>query len=578
MSEIRQRGTATVVHSGDVETDLDPAVAYAACAARDTRWDGRVYLGVTSTGVYCRPSCPARMPRPENCRFFVTAASAATAGFRACRRCRPDALPGHRDLDASTQLVDRALRAIRDGVVDEVGVDGLAARLGVTPRHLHRLVVAELGTSPVRLARTRRAQAARMLLEQTCLPVADVAFAAGFGSVRRCNEVLRAELGASPVEIRSRAARGEAPESGADGRLPDAGVRVALRLPVRRPFDGPRLADAIAVHAIAGVEIAGRGSAAGMEVGMTVDGAAGPESERRAPGRGGRSGAVGAETVFGTDQTSRAAWARATLPAPGGTAFVTVDLAELAAAPADAGSGPWAGDRAAVPVQVHVASLADLTPVVSAVRRWLDLDADPGAVAERLRTDPRLAPLVDHRPGLRVLGSLDPLRTLAAAILGQQVSLAATRTFTGRLAAALGEPTPIADGALAFPGPDRLAAAGPEQLRQALRIPAARARTLHAAAELVAGGLDLGPGADRDAVRAALLDVPGIGPWTCDLMALRALGDPDALPPGDLVLRRALAGPGGRPSPADVVGLAESWRPWRAYATTHLWTDDLESR
>jgi AraC family transcriptional regulator of adaptative response / DNA-3-methyladenine glycosylase II len=511
-----------------VDTDLDPSVAYAACAARDTRWDGRVYLGVTSTGVYCRPSCPARMPRPENCRFFVTAASAATAGFRACRRCRPDALPGHRDLDASTQLVDRALRAIRDGVVDEVGVDGLAARLGVTPRHLHRLVVGELGTSPVRLARTRRAQAARMLLEQTTLPVADVAFAAGFGSIRQCNEVLRAELGASPVEIRARASRGGQAEADIEGRRPAAGVQVALRLPVRRPFDGPRLADAVAVHAIAGVEMAGRGSAAGE------------------------------------------AWARATLPAPGGTAFVGVDLAELGPATAGASSGPWAGDRAAVSVQVRVASLA--------VRRWLDLDADPGAVAERLRPDARLAPLLDRRPGLRVLGSLDPFRTLTAAILGQQISLAATRTFTSRLAGAFGEPTPIAEGALAFPGPDRLAEAGPEAIRAALRIPAARARTLHAAAEAVAGGLDLGPGADRDAIRSALLGVTGIGPWTCDLMSIRALGDPDALPPGDLVLRRALEGPAGRPSPADVVALAEAWRPWRAYATTHLWTDDLESR
>lgn len=536
MSENRQRRAATVVHSWGVDTDLDPSVAYAACAARDTRWDGRVYLGVTSTGVYCRPSCPARMPRPENCRFFVTAASAATAGFRACRRCRPDALPGHRDLDASTQLVDRALRAIRDGVVDEVGVDGLAARLGVTPRHLHRLVVGELGTSPVRLARTRRAQAARMLLEQTALPVADVAFAAGFGSIRQCNEVLRAELGASPIEIRARASRGARPEAESEGRRPAAGVQVALRLPVRRPFDGPRLADAIAVHAIAGVETAGRG------------------------------GAV------------EEAWARATLPAPGSTAFVGVDLAELPPATTGAGSGPWAGDRAAVPVQVRVASLADLTPVVAAVRRWLDLDADPGAVASRLRPDPRLVPLVDRRPGLRVLGSLDPFRTLTAAILGQQISLAATRTFTSRLAAAFGDPTQIAEGALAFPRPERLAEAGPEAIREAVRIPAARARTLHAAAEAVAGGLDLGPEVDRDAVRAALLDVPGIGPWTCDLMAVRALGDPDALPPGDLVLRRALAGPAGRPSPDDVVVLAEAWRPWRAYATTHLWTDDLESR
>ncbi|MGC5629246.1 DNA-3-methyladenine glycosylase 2 family protein [Georgenia sp. Z1344] len=543
---------------------IDDTAAYAACRSRDTRWDGRVYLGVTSTGVYCRPSCPARMPRPENCRFFRTASSAATAGFRACRRCRPDTLPGRRAPGETSVLVGRALEMIGAGVVDEAGVPGLAARLGLTERRLHRLLTGELGASALGLARTRRAQTARTLLEQTDLAVTDVAFAAGFASVRQFNDVVRAELGGSPTEVRARAPRMSGSSRGVDDgaaadRLPHGGATLTLRLRVRPPFDGPRLAGTIAQHAIAGVEGAGA-----------------------------------------------SAWA--VLRAPGGSARVRVALPALAA-PAD--GTPWGGDRVHVALRVGLVDLADLPFVVARVRRWLDLDAEPLAVDEHLRTDPMLAPLVAARPGLRVLGSLDPFRTLVVAILGQQVSLAATRTFSSRLADALGERVPGAEDMdepadddappRLFPAAEALAAAGPEAIRTAVRIPAARARTVHAAAELVAGGLDLGPGADRDEARARLLDVPGIGPWTVDLLALRGLGDPDALPPGDLVLRRSLArrlhatrdarsdarsdalsdlrpetSPAARLDPPAVTARAEAWRPWRAYATTHLWTDDLE--
>lgn len=533
-------------HSGPVET-IDDDAAYAACASRDTRWDGRVYLGVTSTGVYCRPSCPARMPHPHHCRFFRTAASAATAGFRACRRCRPDTLPGHRAPGAPDGTAQRALTMIAAGVVDVSGVSGLAAGLGISERHLHRILVAELGTTALRLARTRRAQTARMLLEQTDLAVTDVAFAAGFASVRQFNDVVRAELGGSPRELRARAPRDLRPGLGVgvgDERAPHGRAGLTLRLRVRPPFDGPRLAAAIDQHAVAGVEGAD------------------------APG----------------------AWG--TLPTPGGDAAVAVDLPGHAAPDA---SGTWAADRASVILRADLARLDDLPVVVHRVRRWLDLDAAPLTIGDHLRRDARLAPLVEERPGLRVLGSLDPFRTLVVAILGQQVSLAATRTFAGRLVAELGAPASGAAGeaaglpggggartggrtaTLLFPDAARLADAGPDAVREAVRIPAARARTVHAAAELVAGGLDLGPGADRDAVRSALLEVPGIGPWTVDMLALRGLADPDALPPGDLVLRRALGrGADTSPRPTEVEARAERWRPWRAYATTHLWTEELE--
>ncbi|MGC5614940.1 DNA-3-methyladenine glycosylase 2 family protein [Georgenia sp. Z1491] len=605
-----------------MSTAIDDAAAYAACSARDPRWDGRVYLGVTSTGVYCRPSCPARMPRRENCRFFRTAASAATAGFRACRRCRPDTLPGRRAPGESPELVERALAMIAGGVVDEVGVPGLAARLGLQERRLHRMLTAELGAGALALARTRRAQTARTLLEQTDLPVTDVAFAAGFASVRQFNDVVRAELGASPTQVRARAPRSPGARGrgvprgaswGADGsgeRVADGAATLTLRLRVRPPFDGPRLAASIAQHAVDGVETV-------TDVEATATLHAGGTLHASATDVGATARLHAAETLH----------ASATLHAAGGPARVSVELSDLSGG----GPKPWDGDRAHVAMRADLTDLADLPAVVARVRRWLDLDAEPVAVADHLGSDPLLAPLVAARPGLRVQGSVDAFRTLIVAILGQQVSLAATRTFAGRLVGALGEAAPwrgsvltgasvlgeatggspmapddagaagpspaAASGAVAspadarpagpastdvsqallFPTPEALAAAGPEAIREAVRIPAARARTVHRAAELVAGGLDLGPGADGEDVRAALLDVSGIGPWTVDLLELRGLGDTDALPPGDLVLRRALGRLlGTTPDPSAVTARAKSWRPWRAYATTHLWTDEME--
>ncbi|HXV93688.1 MAG TPA: Ada metal-binding domain-containing protein, partial [Pseudonocardia sp.] len=181
---------------------LDPDACYRAVQGRDSRFDGRVYLGVVTTGIYCRPSCPARTPRRENCRFFASAAAAVAAGFRACRRCRPDALPGSREWDHRTDLAARAVRQIGSGAVDEVGVAGLAAQLHVSERHLHRVLVAEVGAAPHRLARTRRAQTARLLTEQTGLSLTEIAYAAGFSSVRQFNDVMRTEFGAPPSALR----------------------------------------------------------------------------------------------------------------------------------------------------------------------------------------------------------------------------------------------------------------------------------------------------------------------------------------------------------------------------------------
>jgi len=475
----------------------DAETCYRAVLARDGRFDGRLFVGVRTTGVYCRPSCPSRTPRPENVRFYPNAAAAVAAGFRACRRCRPDALPGSREWDGRGDLVARALRLVAAGAVDEHGVAGLAARLAVSERHLHRSLVAEVGVGPLALARTRRAQTARLLLDQTGLAVSEIAFAAGFASLRQFNDVMRAEFGAAPTALR----RGRRDDAG--GRAPGGGL--VLRLTHREPWTARPLFEFLAARAVPGVE-AGSG-----------------ESYRRVVG-----------TPHGPARVQL-------VPTGRGHVVATLTLPDL----------------------------ADLGGLVARLRRLLDLDADPVAVDAVLRADPALRPLVAARPGLRVPGAVDGFEIAVRAVIGQQVSVAAARTLAGRLAAATGRPTggrpgEGSDGELvrAFPGPADLLSAGLDGLT-GLGLTTQRVRTLLAlAGEVAEGGLVLDAGSDRSATRAALLALPGVGPWTAEYVAMRALGDPDAWPEADLVLRRRAAALG-----ADV----SRWRPWRAYGAMHLW-------
>lgn len=495
---------------GDTFADRD--LAYRAVSSRDPRFDGRLYVGVLSTGVFCRPSCPSRTPRPESCVFHRSAAACVAAGFRACRRCRPDAQPGTRDWDVDADLAGRALRLLESGVVDDEGVAGLARRLSVSPRHLQRVLVAQLGAGPADLARTRRAQVARLLVEETSLPMADVAFAAGFRSVRQFNEVMRTHLGRPPSELRRPTGARVAPSAGRrahpDGPNPSADDpgTLEVRLRHRGPLDAGAWLEHVAARAVPGVE-------------EVVDGVV----RRVLPGRAGPV------------------------------------LASLTVTPAGAAA------RLALP------DLGELTRAVGRLRGWADLDADPARVDEVLAADPRLAPLVAARPGLRVPGSVDGGELAVRAVLGQQVSVAAARTLTGRLVAALGEPTPW--GLRSFPTPAALRSAGVDRLR-AVGLTEARALSLHALAAALDEGLDLGPGADREVARAALAALPGVGPWTVEYVALRALGDPDAFPAHDLVLRRVL----GVSDAREAAARAERWRPWRGYAAQHLWTSAKEDR
>ncbi|MGA2837546.1 MAG: AlkA N-terminal domain-containing protein [Acidimicrobiales bacterium] len=473
----------------------DPDRCYLALQSRDPRFDGWFVTAVTSTGIYCRPSCPARTPHRRNIRFLATAAAAQRAGFRACKRCRPDATPGSPEWDQRADVVGRAMRLIADGVIDRCGVPGLAARLGYSVRQLERVLLAEVGAGPVALARAQRAQTARILIETTPLPMTEIAFAAGFSSIRQFNDTVRSVFAVPPTALRT-----SAPES-ARPADPSAGTLV-LRLPFRRPLSPDNLFGHLAATAVPGVE----------EV--------------------------------------RCSTYRRTLDLAHGPGIVALSPA---------------ADH--IVCRVDLADVADLTSAIARCRRLLDLDADPEAVERVLAGDPALAPLVAAAPGRRVPRTVDGGEFAVRAVLGQQVSTAAARTTTAALVRDHGEPVVDPTGGLThlFPTPDRLVGASPA-------LPGGRARALAQVVDALASGrLDLGPGSDRAEARRVLGALPGIGSWTVEMVAMRALGDPDAFPGGDLGVRRA-AERIGLPGAARALGAhAEAWRPWRAYATQYLW-------
>ena len=483
-------GQSDVVHDISLRAEHDDFDrCYRAVQGRDKRFDGRFVTAVRTTGIYCRPSCPAQTPKPENVRFYPHAAAAAAAGFRACKRCRPDAAPGSRDWDVRADLAARALRGIESGAVDEEGVPGLARRLAVSERHLHRVLVAEIGVGPLALARTRRAQTARMLIEHTALSLSTVAFSAGFASVRQFNDVMRAEFGCPPGELRrSPVARG------------DSVGALTLRLQHRSPYAAEPLLGWLGARAVPAVE--------------EVDG----DTYRRVIGTG------------------------------------VVELRPVA----EAGH---------VIARLDIDDLSSVASVVSRCRRLFDLDADPVAVDETLAADPLLATSVRRHPGMRVPGTVDGFELAVRAVLGQQVSVAAARTFAARLVQRCGKPLDAPRGTLTHAFPTADAVAGVDL--GGIGLTTARTRTLRAlATEVATGRLSLDPVADRDETKARLAALPGVGPWTVEYVAMRALADPDAFPTTDLVLRRAVGSDGER--------RAERWRPWRSYAAMHLWHHTTE--
>ncbi|TDI45698.1 MAG: DNA-3-methyladenine glycosylase 2 family protein [Acidobacteria bacterium] len=476
---------------------LDPDICYRASVSRDPRFDGRFFMGVTSTGIYCRPICPARQPRRANCRYFRHAATAEAAGFRPCLRCRPESAPGTPAWSGSHATVSRALRLIQQRALANAGVDELATRLGVGTRHLRRLLNEHVGVSPLAIEQTRRLLFAKKLITETSLSMAQVARNAGFGSVRRFNTVFRAAYDLTPGNLR---------------RGPRRSVRAAgltLSLAFRPPFHWQALVSFLAQRAIPGLE----------EIG--------PDFYRR----------------------------RVAYPGAAGTVEVR----------------PVPGAR-----HLHLTIPDQLAPhigaVVQRVRNMFDLDADPLRIADVLNRDKRLRPLVRKRPGLRIPGCWDPFELAVRAILGQQITVRGATTLATRLVDQFGrQPAggPSETPGRLFPTAAKLARAD----LTAIGLPRVRAATISGLAQAVSRkSLDLNVSEGLDETVARLCALPGFGEWTAHYIAMRAFCEPDAFPATDLGLRKALADGKELPRPRHVIAMAESWRPWRAYATMHLWS------
>ncbi len=479
--------------------DLDRDICYGALLTRDSRFDGRFFTAVRSTGIYCRPICPARTPKLENCEFFPLAAAAQEAGFRPCLRCRPEAAPGTPAWAGTSTTVARALRLIAEGALDGAGVAQLAGRLGVGERHLRRLFASHVGASPLAVAQNRRLLFAKKLLDESDLAMTEVALAAGFASLRRFNGAMRGAYGRPPGSLRR--------QGGWSGGATD----LRLQLGLRQPYHWPAIRDFLGRRAIPGVE----------EV---------TESYRRSIAVAGSHGVV--EVAPG---------------APG-----------------------------ALVARIKLARPMPIIGIAQRLRRLFDLDLDPAEVAAQLGQDPVIGADVERLPGLRLPGAWDGFELGVRAILGQQVTVKGATTLAGRLVARWGEPLtlngrPTACGGLGhvFPEAARLADAD----LTGIGLPRARAATISALAAAVASGeLSFDGALPPDEARARLLALPGIGAWTADYIAMRALGDPDAFPAGDLGLRKASAARGGPIDAKGLVELSQAWRPWRAYAALLLWT------
>jgi AraC family transcriptional regulator of adaptative response / DNA-3-methyladenine glycosylase II len=475
---------------------------YRALESRDPRFDGLLFVGVTSTGIYCRPVCPARTPKRENCRFFGSAAAAQETGFRPCLRCRPETAPDLASWRGTSNTVSRALALITDGALDgNASVDALAERLGIGERHLRRLFVQHLGASPIAVAQTRRVLFAKQLIHETRMPMTEVALAAGFGSVRRFNEIFRKLFQRPPGALRRKTA--------ANSLSPEAGV--TLRLRYRPPYDWDSMLGYLRARAIPGVEVVENGSYLRT---------------------------VGIDGFTGTVQVTH-------LP-----------------------------ERQSLCVTVRFPRVQSLPAIISRVRRLFDLGADIETIDAHLSLDPLLAPLVAQRPGLRAPGGWDGFELAVRAILGQQVSLAAGRRLAEQLVVNHGEP--ISND---FVNEPRLTHVFPEAQRLAgaisieLGMPSARRAALQELAKVATADPNLfRPFGTIEEAIARLRTIRGVGEWTAQYIALRALRETDAFPAADIgLLRGAEVVDGARSTAPDLLIRSESWRPWRAYAAQHLW-------
>jgi len=476
-----------------VVVQLEPETCYRALAAHDARFDGCFFIAVSSTRIYCRPVCRVKAPKRQNCSFYPSAATAEAAGYRPCLRCRPELAPGNADVEAGYRIAQFAAALIEEGV----GIDGTAKRVGVTARHLSRVFQREFGVSPISFAQTHRLLLAKRLLADTELPVTEIAFAAGFKSLRRFHALFQERYRLSPRQIRKTPRRGQS--------RPDA---LIFNLSYRPPYEWDALLAFLDARSIAGVE----------EV---------SESSYRRIVRVVQNG------------KTHAGWMEIRLE-PGKNVMRVVASVSL---------------RKAIPV------------FLARVKHVLDLGCHPELIGERLGA------LAAAKPGLRVPGAFDGFELAVRAVLGQQVSVAAARTLAGRFAAAFGSKveSPFEALSVAFPLARQVANLEVDEITR-LGILPSRARTILALAKPVAqGAIVLRPGSDASATIEKLQSIAGIGEWTAQYIAMRALGWPDAFPHTDLGIMKAL----GEKNPKRILAAAEAWRPWRSYAVMHLWAGGL---
>ena len=481
----------------------DREVCYRALETRDARFDGLLFVGVTSTGIYCRPVCPARTPQFRHCRFFGSAAAAQAAGFRPCLRCRPETAPDLASWRGTSNTVSRALALIADGALNggRARIAKLSDRLGVGERQLRRLFLQHLGASPIAVAQTRRVLFAKQLIHETRLPMTEVAWAAGFGSVRRFNELFQDLFHRPPGALRRDHSAGS----------PTAEADVTLRIRYRPPYDWDSMLAYLAARAVPGVELVENGA------------------YHRTLGIGGFAGGV--------------------------------RVTHLAR-------------RQSLEVRIRFPNVRALPAIVARVRRLFDTGADIETIGEHLSRDALLRPLVRQRPGLRAPGGWEGFELAVRAILGQQISVSAARGLAGQLAARHGKPIPA--GCATHPGLSRVFPTAERLARTksiGLGMPAARQSSLKelAAAALSDPNLFRPFGTIEEAI-ARFRAIRGVGEWTAQYIALRALRETDAFPASDAgLLRNAAWMEGARPTPASLLKRAESWRPWRAYAAQHLW-------
>jgi len=472
--------------------------------SRDSRFDGQFYVGVRTTGIYCRPICPAVAPKSENVRFYPSAAAASEAGYRPCLRCRPECAPGTPAWGGTSTTVRRGLRLISNGALDDGSVEQLAERLGITSRHLRRLFTQHLGASPLAVAHTQRLHFAKSLIDQTSLPLAHIATAAGYGSVRRFNDTFNKTYGRSPRELRRR-----------NEEAFDKNTVLTVRLPYRKPFDWPVIVKFLGDRATPGVE-------------QVID----------------------------------------------NTYFRSVTVSDI---PGVIECRHDAKDDS-VRLSLHGIATKEIFHVVQRVREMLDLDAPVADIAGAFSGDEKLGTIIAQRPGIRVPGAWDGFELTVRAILGQQVSVKAATTIAGRIAERYGEKFVLpasAEGrseglniASVFPTPGRLARARFNDIG----LVTSRAATIRRVASAVMRGeINFEASQDPDVFCASLMSIHGIGEWTAQYVAMRALKFPDAFPASDLGLLKAVSNK-TRISPVELKRRAESWRPWRAYAALLLWS------